>query len=79
MLASISPLVPLVWLLVVLLVLSLNTSVVCHHPSSTHYDFLNLKLTNELDEDSERSDVEEAYEDGRRDEAYEDDGGGFFD
>lgn len=52
---------------------------VCHHPSSTHYDFLNLKLTNELDEDSERSDVEEAYEDGRRDEAYEDDGGGFFD
>ncbi|CAG7924720.1 unnamed protein product [Penicillium olsonii] len=36
-------------------------------------------IEHERDEDSEKSDLEEAYEDGRRDEAYEDDGGGFFD
>jgi hypothetical protein len=43
--------------------------------------FLNPKLNFSLDEDSDRSDREEAYEDGRRDEAYEEgsDGGGFFD
>jgi hypothetical protein len=28
-----------------------------------------------IDEDEERSDLEEAYEEGRRDEAYEDDYG----
>ncbi|KAJ5771139.1 uncharacterized protein N7511_003190 [Penicillium nucicola] len=32
-------------------------------------------LEHEHDEDEERSDIEEAYEDGRRDEAYEDDYG----
>lgn len=39
----------------------------------------NIALTLFADEDSEKSDLEEAYEEGRRDEAYEDDGGGFFD